>query len=122
MITADCKSCNKQAEQWKTAIDLLCLNQEEWPAEVGKIIRFICGKSIVVFHCSAYLLQDFCNLLYITAFLFRMKLHFAHTSQVKCNLNPANGWYIAKDHRTGVVCINKSNASIISTAIAQKGV
>ena len=22
------------------------------------IIRFICGKSIVVFHCSAYLLQD----------------------------------------------------------------
>ena len=30
----------------------------------GKIIRFICGKSIVVFHCSAYLLQDFCNLLY----------------------------------------------------------
>ena len=22
------KSCNKQAEQWKTTIDLLCLNQE----------------------------------------------------------------------------------------------
>ena len=23
------KSCNKQAEQWKTTIDLLCLNREE---------------------------------------------------------------------------------------------
>ena len=33
-------------------------------AEAGKIIRFICGKSIVVFHSSACLLQDFCNLLY----------------------------------------------------------
>ena len=28
------------------------------------MIRFIRGKSIVVFHCSACLLQDFCNLLY----------------------------------------------------------
>ena len=40
------KSCNKQAEQWKTTIDLLCLNQEEGHAEAGKIIRFICGKSM----------------------------------------------------------------------------
>ena len=32
------KSCNKQAEQWKTTIDLLCLNQEEGCAEAGKII------------------------------------------------------------------------------------
>ena len=59
------KSCNKQAEQWKTTIDLLCLSREEGHAEAGKIIRFIRGKSIVVFHCSAYVLQDFCNLLYI---------------------------------------------------------
>ena len=57
------KSCNKQAEQWKTTIDLLCLNQEEGCAEAEKIIRFILSKSIVVFHCSACLLQDFCNLL-----------------------------------------------------------
>ena len=45
------KSCNKQAEQWKTTIDLLCLNREIGHAEAGKIIIFICGKSIVVFHC-----------------------------------------------------------------------
>ena len=51
-------SCNKQAELWKTTIDLLCLNQEEGHAEAGKIIRCICSKSIVVFHCSACLLQD----------------------------------------------------------------
>ena len=61
ICTAD---CNKQAEQWKTTIDLLCLNREEGHAGVGKIIRFICGKSIVVFHCSVCMLQDFCNLLY----------------------------------------------------------
>ena len=54
------KSCNKQGEQWKTTIDFnTVLNQEKGHAEAGKIIRFICGKSIVVFHCSAYLLQDF---------------------------------------------------------------
>ena len=54
-----------------------------------------------------------------------MKLHFAHTSQVKCNLNPANGWCIAKDHKTGAVCMylyNKSNTSNILTDIARKGV
>ena len=56
---------NKQAEQWKTTIYLLYLNQEEGHAEAGKIIRFIGGKSIVVFHCSACLLQDFCNLLLV---------------------------------------------------------
>ena len=59
--TADYKSL--QAEQWKTTIDLLCLNREGH-AEAGKIIRFICGKSIAVFYGSACLLQDFCNLLY----------------------------------------------------------
>ena len=48
-----------QAEKWKTTIDLLCLNREVGHAEAGKIIRFICGKSIVVFHCSACMLQDF---------------------------------------------------------------
>ena len=47
------KSCNKQVEQWKTTIDLLCLNREVGLAEAGKIIRFIRGKSIVVFYCSA---------------------------------------------------------------------
>ena len=52
------KACNKQAEQWKTKIDLLCLNREVGHAEAGKISIFICGKSIVVFHCSASLLQD----------------------------------------------------------------
>ena len=31
--------------------------QEEGHAEVGKIIRFICGKSIVVFHCQELLPQ-----------------------------------------------------------------
>ena len=49
------KSCNKQAEQWKTTIDLLCLNREVGHAEAGKIIIFICGKSIVVFHCFSLL-------------------------------------------------------------------
>ena len=38
--------------------------QQEGHAEAGKIIRFIRGKSTVVFHCSACVLQDFCNLLY----------------------------------------------------------
>ena len=59
------KSCNKQAEQWKTTIDLLCLNREEGHAEAGKIIRFIRGKSVLVFHCSTFVLQDYCNLLYL---------------------------------------------------------
>ena len=43
------KSCYKQAEQWKTTIDFLCLPS-------GKDNQFICGKSIVVFHCLACLL------------------------------------------------------------------
>ena len=47
-----------QAEQWKTTIDLLCLNREKGCAEAGNIIRFIRGKSIVVFHCSACVSQD----------------------------------------------------------------
>ena len=49
-------SCNKQAEPRKTTIDLLCLNREVGHAEARKIIRFIRGKSIVVFHCSACML------------------------------------------------------------------
>ena len=60
LCTAD---CNKRAEQWKTTIDVLCLNQEEGHAEAVKIMRFIHGKSIVVFHCPLGMLQDFCNLL-----------------------------------------------------------
>ena len=31
----------------------MCLNREVGLAKAGKIIRFIRGKSIVVFHCSA---------------------------------------------------------------------
>ena len=58
------KSCNKQAEQWKSTIDLLCLNRVEGYAGVGKIIRFVHGKSVMIFHCSTCVLQDFCNLLY----------------------------------------------------------
>ena len=52
--TADCKSLatSKLNSYW---------NQEEGHAGAGKIIRFICGKSIVVFHCSSF--ADFCNLL-----------------------------------------------------------
>ena len=57
------KFCNEQVEQWKATIDLLCLNREEGHAEEGKIIRFIHGKSIVVFHCFSLLVADFCNLL-----------------------------------------------------------
>ena len=49
------KSCNKQAETVETTIDLLCLNREVRHAEAGKIIIFICGKSIVVFHCFSLL-------------------------------------------------------------------
>ena len=30
------KSCNKQAEQWKTTIDLLCLNREVGHAEAER--------------------------------------------------------------------------------------
>ena len=45
------KFCNKHGWQWKTTINLLCLNQEEGHAEVG---RFICDL-----YCSACLLQDF---------------------------------------------------------------
>ena len=36
-------------------LDLLWLNREVRHAEVGKIIIFICGKSIVVFHCFSLL-------------------------------------------------------------------
>ena len=43
---ADYKSCNKQAEQCKTTINL---SKEEGQAEAGRIIRFICGKSIASF-------------------------------------------------------------------------
>ena len=60
------KSCNKQAEQWKTTIDLLCLIQEEGHAEVGKIIRFICVVNQLWFPLFRCVLQDFCNLLYVT--------------------------------------------------------
>ena len=48
--TSDCKSL---AEQWKTTMDLLCLNREEENAEMG--IGFMRDKLIVVFH---FRLQD----------------------------------------------------------------
>ena len=61
LVTADCKSlATSKLNQGKPQ---LCLNREVGHAEAGKIIVFICGKSIVVFHCSACMSQDFCNLL-----------------------------------------------------------
>ena len=50
------KSCNKQAEQWKTTTDLLCLNREEGHAEAGKIIMV---NQLWFSTVSACLLQDF---------------------------------------------------------------
>ena len=58
------KSCNKQAEQWKTTIELPHMNLIIFPASACPSSWFKHSKSIVVFHCSACLLQDFCNLLY----------------------------------------------------------
>ena len=56
------KSCNTQAEQWKTTIDLPRMNLIIFPASACPSSLFKHSKSIVVFHCSACLLQDFCNL------------------------------------------------------------
>ena len=54
LCTADCKSlATKQAEKWKTTIVLE--QRGIGHAEAGKIIIFICGKSIVVFHCFSLL-------------------------------------------------------------------
>ena len=61
VCTADCKSlATSKLKQWKTTIDLPHMNLIIFPA------WFKHSKSIVVFHCSACLLQDFCNLLYDT--------------------------------------------------------
>ena len=49
--TADCKSL--ATNKLNSGKPQLCLNREVGLAEAGKIIRFIRGKSIVVFHCSA---------------------------------------------------------------------
>ena len=67
----------QKSEQWKTTLDLLCLNREGRHAEERKIIRFICGKSIMV---STVLLAccKTCNLL--CSFLKQvLKLHKGHT-------------------------------------------
>ena len=41
----------------------------------------ICGKSIVVFHCSACLLQDFCNLLHTSCICAKLpKIKFYQTA------------------------------------------
>ena len=53
-----------QVEQWKTTIDLPHINLIIFPAPACPSSLFKHSKSIVVFHCSACLLQDFCNLLY----------------------------------------------------------
>ena len=43
--TADCISlATSKLNSGKTTIDFLCLNRGEGNAEVGKIIRFICGS------------------------------------------------------------------------------
>ena len=57
LVTADCKSlATSKLNQGKPQ---LCLNREVGHAEAGKIIRFICGKSIVVFRLHvARLLQS----------------------------------------------------------------
>ena len=52
--TADCKSlATKPAEEWKTTIDLLRMNLIIFPTSASPT------SLIVVFHCSACLLQDF---------------------------------------------------------------
>ena len=57
--TADCKSlATKPAVEWKTTIDLPRMNLIIFPTSASPT------SLIVVFHCSACLLQDFCNLLY----------------------------------------------------------
>ena len=56
------KSCNKLAEQWKTTIDLPHMNMIIFPPQHAlPTSLFKHNKSIVVFHCSACLLEDFCN-------------------------------------------------------------
>ena len=52
-----------QAEQWKTTIDLPHMNLIIFPASACPTSLFKHNKSIVVFHFSACMLQDFCNLL-----------------------------------------------------------
>ena len=52
------KSCNKQAEQWKTTIDLSHTNLTIFPTSACPSSWFKHSKSIVVYHCSAYLLPD----------------------------------------------------------------
>ena len=59
------KSCNIQAEQWKTTIHLPHMNLIIFPASACPTSLFKQNKSIVVFHFSACMLQDFCNLLYL---------------------------------------------------------
>ena len=56
------KSCNKQAEQLKTTIHLPHMNMLIFPASACPTSLFKHNKSIVVFHCSACLLQDCCKL------------------------------------------------------------
>ena len=59
------KSCNRQVEQWKTTIDLLHMNLIIFPSTACPSSWFKHSKTIVVFHSSACLLQDFCNPLYL---------------------------------------------------------
>ena len=44
-------ACRLQRSAIADSGTTICLNQEEGHAEAGKIIRFIDGISIVVFHC-----------------------------------------------------------------------
>ena len=53
LCTPDCKSL--ATSKLKSGKPQLCLNREVGHAEAGKIIIFICGKSIVVFHCFSLL-------------------------------------------------------------------
>jgi len=52
-------------QQWKTTIHLPHMNLIIFPASTCPTSLFKQNKSIVVFHFSACMLQDFCNLLYL---------------------------------------------------------
>ena len=55
------KSCNMQAEQWKTTIHLPHMNLIIFPTSACPTSLFKHNKSIVVFHFSACMLQVCCN-------------------------------------------------------------
>ena len=59
------KQNSGKPQQWKTTIHLPHMNLIIFPASACPTSLFKQNKSIVVFHFSACMLQDFCNLLYL---------------------------------------------------------